>query len=189
MTVIIRPADINDAKDIATVHTRAWHESYHGLIDRAFLETITLQRNLPRRIAALEKAATGNGHPHYVAILPGQEIVGFACCGKWRSAAGQEKGQKEGWEEPEGEISAIYLLDSAKRAGIGKQLFLACIDDLLQRNIRTMGLWVLQDNLPARKFYEAMGGRCTQENTPLVFGENEYLECAYVYDDLTRLKA
>lgn len=182
MTVIIRPAGINDAADIAAVHIRAWHESYHGLIDRDFLKnTVTLERNLPRRIAALEKAATGNGHPHYVAVLPAKGIVGFACCGKWRSAAG--------WNEPEGEISAIYLLDSAKRAGIGKQLFLACIDDLLEKNMKSMALWMLQDNLPARKFYEAMGGRCTQENTPLRFGETDYLECAYFYDDLTRFKS
>src|SRR5690606_7690415 len=108
MTVIIRPADINDAAEIAAVHTRAWHESYHGLIDRDFLEnTITLERNLPRRIAALEKAASGDGHPHYVAVLPAKGIVGFACCGKWRTAPKPEKG----WDEPEGEISAIYLLD------------------------------------------------------------------------------
>ncbi|TNE28323.1 MAG: GNAT family N-acetyltransferase [Alphaproteobacteria bacterium] len=181
MDVIIRTANIKDAKDIATVHTRAWHESYSGLIDQSFLQnTITLERNLPRRIAALEKAATGYGHPHYVAVLPDQGIVGFACCGPWREAGG--------WAEPEGEISAIYLLDSAKRKGIGKKLFLACVDNLLQRNMKTMGLWVLQDNMPARKFYEFMGGRCLKEDTPLVFGEKEYLECAYFYDDLTRFK-
>jgi len=179
MDVIIRKADIKDAEEIATVHTRAWHESYHGLINQEFLQNnITLARNLPRRIAALEKAASGDGHPHYVAILPEQGIVGFSCCGKWRTAGG--------WDEPEGEISAIYLLDSAKRTGIGKQLFLTCIRDLLAKDMKTMGLWVLQDNLPARKFYESMGGRCVKENTPLTFGDQDYLECAYFYDDLTR---
>lgn len=179
MDVIIRSAGINDAEDIATVHTRAWHESYHGLIDSGFLEnTITLARNLPRRIAALENALSGHGHPHYVAVLPEQGIVGFACCGKWRSPPAPETERND----PEGEISAIYLLDSAKRQGIGKKLFLACVEDLQQKNMTTMGLWVLQDNLPARKFYESMGGRCMRENTPLTFGDKEYLECAYFYD-------
>ncbi len=182
MEVIIRSADIGDAEEIATVHIRAWHESYHDFIDRSFLKnTVTLERNLPRRIAALEKAATGHGHPHYVATLPGRGIVGFACCGKWRESGGLT--------EPEGEISAIYLLDSAKRKGIGKKLFLACARDLLEKNMKTMALWVLQENIPARRFYEAMGGRCIKENTPLTFGDQEYLECAYLYDDLTRFKA
>jgi len=181
MEVIIRIANIEDAEEIATVHTRAWHESYHTLIDQDFLRnTITLERNLPRRIAALEKAATGHGHPHYVAVLPDQGIVGFACCGEWRAAGG--------WDEPEGEISAIYLLDSAKRTGIGRKLFQTCARDLLEKNMKTMGLWVLQDNLPARKFYESMGGHCLKENTPLTFGDQEYLECAYFYDDLTRFQ-
>src|SRR5215218_4082829 len=56
------------------------------------------------------------------------------------------------------EVSALYLLDIAKRRGVGRALFQAELTALAGRGFTSTGLWVLTGNAPARRFYEAMGG-------------------------------
>jgi ribosomal protein S18 acetylase RimI-like enzyme len=72
------------------------------------------------------------------------EIVGF--CDAGRSRRGP-------WA---GEIYTLYLLDHAKRHGLGRQLF-----DRARAYFggRSLVIWVLEDNHHARRFYEALGGR------------------------------
>jgi hypothetical protein len=44
-------------------------------------------------------------------------------------------------------------------------------------------LWVLKDNLPARKFYEALGGIYLREK-PIKIGSQRLIEVAYGWKNL-----
>jgi GNAT superfamily N-acetyltransferase len=76
------------------------------------------------------------------------EIVGFASGGPERS----------GDAAYGGELYAIYILLPYQQRGIGRRLSFAVVERLARAGIRSMLIWVLADN-PARRFYEALGGR------------------------------
>jgi ribosomal protein S18 acetylase RimI-like enzyme len=81
------------------------------------------------------------------------------------------------------EVSALYLLDSVKRRGVGRALFLAELTALAGRGFTSTGLWVLTGNAPARGFYEAMGGRAAEARVD-TFGGLTLEEVSYVWADL-----
>ncbi len=58
-----------------------------------------------------------------------------------------------------GEIRALYVLRTAQRQGVGRALMAAVARDLLAQGHASASLWVLEGNVPARRFYEALGGR------------------------------
>ena len=91
-----------------------------------------------------------------VAETEEREIVGFACGGPIRREGVDVLGT-------EAEILAIYLLDKVKRQGVGRRLMRGVLDHLSQHGFRSAGLWVLKANLPARRFYEALGGTAGAE--------------------------
>ena len=65
-------------------------------------------------------------------------------------------------EDPSGsiaEIGALYVLTARRGEGIGRSLLRAAALELAELGFSTLHIGVLTANLPARGFYEAMGGR------------------------------
>ena len=58
-----------------------------------------------------------------------------------------------GW----GEIVSLYLLPSYTEKGIGTVLFQGVMDELKRLGLYKIYLWVLEENRPARAFYEKNG--------------------------------
>jgi GNAT superfamily N-acetyltransferase len=56
-----------------------------------------------------------------------------------------------------GEIAALYVDPDRWRRGIGAALVDAATDAAYARTFRTLTLWVLAANSPARAFYDRMG--------------------------------
>lgn len=56
------------------------------------------------------------------------------------------------------------------------------IRELCARGFSSMLLWVLKDNLPAHKFYEAIGGKYLREK-PIKIGNQTLIEVAYGWND------
>jgi ribosomal protein S18 acetylase RimI-like enzyme len=83
-------------------------------------------------------------------------ISGFGSCGAQRT----EELAAQGFDA---EISAIYILQSAQRLGIGRSLMKAMAASLAQRGHEALSLWVLRDNNVARLFYEKLGGALVGE--------------------------
>ena len=178
MSIIIREAKLEDAKDIAFVHTMAWKESYPGMIDQDYLDhEVTLESRIKRREESLSNP--DGKHTHLLAKYEG-ETVAFACYGAFRENTYVT-------HPPDGEISAIYILNKAKRKGIGKKLFHTITCALLEKDMSSMGIWVLQNNDPARSFYEKMGGSIDVTDVPITIGGKEYQECLYRYNDLKHI--
>ena len=74
--------------------------------------------------------------------------VGFAI-------AGDPEPEHAGYE---GELSLIYVLPDAQGGGVGRMLVHAVAQGLVDRRVRSMLLWTIGENRPARAFYDGLGG-------------------------------
>ncbi len=143
--ITIRRARPGDARGIAEVHVAAWRETYRGLVPDAYLDGLSVDERevMWRRLEAPVSRSFA-----FVAIDGAGRIIGFASGGP----------RRDGPEEYAGELNAIYVLREAQGYGIGRLLAAAVARELAERGMRSMLLWVFRDNLPARRFYEALGG-------------------------------
>ena len=103
-------------------------------------------------------------------------VVGFSSSGRQRDASLPYTG----------EIYAVYVLRHAQRLGIGRALMAAAAGDLLAQDHAAGMLWVLETNVPARRFYQALGGREVLRRSEQRDGFAG-VGVAYAWDDLRRL--
>jgi ribosomal protein S18 acetylase RimI-like enzyme len=167
--LIIRRASAADIEAIADVHVQAWHEAYPDLLPRSEIEA----RPLEVRIGQWADTLTKRSRPTFVAEQDGV-VRGFVSGGGilWSGLA------------TDGEVSALYLRETIKRRGVGRMLMKTMLCELAARGCKSAGLQVLTDNVAARRFYEAMGGRPGETRSDRR-GEFVFDEIAYIWDDLT----
>ncbi|WP_170008025.1 GNAT family N-acetyltransferase [Bacillus fonticola] len=160
---MIRKAKREDAQGIAEVHVLSWHETYTGIVDKTFLNTLDLDERVERWeiILAMDTSIV------FVAEIEGK-IVGFSSGGKERSSLPYD-----------GELYAIYVLKEAQKQGLGKQLVQAVEEALKRENYKQMLVWVLQEN-KSRQFYKSLGG-VKKEETTLSIGNKTHIEEGYVF--------
>jgi ribosomal protein S18 acetylase RimI-like enzyme len=156
VSIRIRDAVEADVEGIATVHVQGWRESYKGFLTPEALAGLSVEERVQlwqRALAEREPRAK-----LLVAETDDGEIVGFIRGGPIRDKEAHRLGT-------EAEIFAIYLLDKVKRQGIGRGLMAGVFKHLAAHGFRSVGLWVLKDNLPARRFYEILGGTAGPEQS------------------------
>jgi ribosomal protein S18 acetylase RimI-like enzyme len=166
----IRRATPADTEALGAVHVQAWREAYVGLIPDEILAALDLAQR-----TAMWRAGLAQGAAVQLAEQDGA-IVGFGASGKQCDASLPYAG----------EIAAIYVLQRAQRMGIGGRLMAAMAHDLLARGYASASLWVLEANTPARRFYEALGGREVARREQQRDGFSA-VGIAYGWDDVTAL--
>lgn len=156
MTIRIRDAAEADVEGIARAHVQGWRESYKDFLSPAALAGLSVEERVQ-----LWQTAWAESEPRarlLVAEADDGEIVGFI-------RGGPIRGKGAELLATEAEIFAIYLLDKVKRQGIGRRLMTGVFDHLAAHGLRSVGLWVLKDNLSARRFYENLGGTAGPEQS------------------------
>ena len=143
--IVIRRAQPGDARGIAEVHVAAWRETYRGIVPDSYLDSLSVDER-EARWRRLDEP--GNPSVAFVAVDGMGQVVGFGTGGP----------RRDGPEEYAGELNAIYLLRAVQGSGIGRRLVAAVARELAARDMPSMLLWVFRDNLPARHFYEGLGG-------------------------------
>lgn len=162
----VRPATLADAAEIARVQTASWQSSYRGILPDSILDTM----DPARRIGSRREILQDSGALNLVAYdTTHGDIVGFANAGPSR-----RQGQLTG------ELFEIYILDRAKRYGLGRELFDVVTDWCRSRHMAAMVIWVLEGNQHARRFYEAMGGQIHGRANTTVRGFG-VVEVSYLY--------
>ena len=78
-----------------------------------------------------------------------------------------------------GELQAIYLDPDHWRKGWGRELMRAAEDSLAGLGWKEAVLWVLEKNLAARRFYEALGWRPEPRRALLNIGGADVQEIRY----------
>jgi len=140
---MVRPAALEDAEAIARVNVATWRSAYRDLLPADFLAALN-EANYAERWTRV----IGEGTSRVFVVEEPGGIVGFA-------SGGRERAGEHGFE---GELYAIYVLDSAERRGHGRELVRAVAGALREMKLPDMIVWVLRDNAPARRFYERLGG-------------------------------
>lgn len=167
-TLTIRAAITQDWEPIVSIRIEGWKESYKGIIDQTYLDAMVYtDESVSRR---REFFRSNKSMKCLVAEL-GDKIIGFVDLGPSR--------------EPDlgkGEIYAIYLLDEYKRRGIGGALWRAAIECLQNQKLTPFIVWGLRDNLPARRFYEKMGGTLLAKKESDI-GGRLYPEVCYQFQE------
>ncbi len=169
-----RQATPQDARAIAEVHVDAWRSTYKGIVSDEFLENLSYEK---RESQWKARFSDGNNAP-LVHVVENEysNVVGFAACGPGRT--------KE--LDFDGEIYAIYIAQQHQRKGYGRELIKASVSALADSGINSMAIWVLEENLPSRRFYESMGG-VVVERKMIAIGGVDLLEVAYGWRSLNDL--
>jgi ribosomal protein S18 acetylase RimI-like enzyme len=169
----IRPATPADARAIAEVHVSSWKTSYRGLVPDFALDDLDVdlchlswkqrfREMIPPKCCFVSEDAAGN-------------ITGFANAGPPQTTD----------LDVDGELYALYLLQSAQGQGIGRALFSQAVQFLIEAGGRSICLWFLKDN-PARGFYERFGCRIVAEK-PYVREGYTLPSLAAKWDDIHEL--
>ena len=137
--MIVRPATPADADTIEQIRIRCWQLAYRHVFPAAALDALELDPSRGRR--RLERPPPG--WATLVAEARGR-VVGFASTGPSRDEGGI------------GELYAIYVDPDEWSRGAGRTLLTAAEAQLAAEYVEAT-LWVLEENVRARGFYEAAG--------------------------------
>ncbi|MCR4632781.1 MAG: GNAT family N-acetyltransferase [Erysipelotrichaceae bacterium] len=133
--IIKKMETVEEIKGKAYVHWKSWHEAYAGIIDREYLDKLSLER--------CEKMAFSQADQIIIAKENGS-VIGFIGYGS----------SKE--ETPEaGVIFALYVLAEYYGRGVGRKLMDAGLKQI--ERFPRVRLWVLKENERAIRFYEKCG--------------------------------
>ena len=172
MDGIVRPATLDDAVEIARVHVTTWRSAYRNLLPDDFLASLSEAHYTERWTRVI-----GDSSSRVFVVEEPEGIVGFA-------NGGRERAGESGFA---GELYAIYVLDSATRRGHGRELVRAVAGALREMKLPDMIVWVLRDNVPARHFYERLGGVYVRSQ-PTTIGAATREEVSYGWSNLDAIR-
>jgi ribosomal protein S18 acetylase RimI-like enzyme len=149
--VALRVATLADVPAIAALHLASWRSAYRGITPDAFLDAITPESRIARweRAFAPDEVRT----TETVVAVRDETIVGLCSFGPRRDPLSSTVG----------EIYALHIEPDLRHAGLGTLLLGDACFRLVARRFVSIVLWVLRDNLDARRFYEARGWTLTGE--------------------------
>lgn len=150
--VTVRPAEPPDAEAVVRVQVRGWQTAYAGIMPEAVLAA--LDDRIPDRIALTrQRLAASASHPFTTLVTTDHAgVTGFVVHGPYRRE--DEDGGADGTV---GEVLAIYVDPTQQGRGYGRALLDAAVGAERGRDATEVRLWVLEQNAPARRFYERYG--------------------------------
>lgn len=126
---------------LGALHLLCWRQAYSGLLPKAGLAALQ-----PQQFAAYCAQSMGQPNAEYYAVNRGNQPAGLLALGFKEQSSGAE-----------GEITAMYLVKAYWRMGFGTQMMEYAVARFKARGSRVVSAWVLQENLPARHFFESCG--------------------------------
>jgi len=136
----VRKAVSSDAEAFADIHMRSWVAAYKGIVPDEAMKKINEGR------PAMWRKTLSYKNNHY-AVLQSGRVIGLM---------GIEASRDEDVLDA-GEIGAIYLHPDFFGQGYGQKAMDFAVGELRSRGYDTIILWVLEDNVAARRFYEKCG--------------------------------
>ena len=153
---MIRQANDRDREALGRVYCSSWREGYRGIIPDAYLDKLTVDICAPKKV---------NPDNNLVADIGG--IIGLVNFGASREA------------ENAGELRAIYVMPEYWGSGCAQELFSAAAEELRRQEYESFYLWVLEENVRARKFYEKMGMKPSGDKKIVSIGGKDLYEIRY----------
>ena len=173
MNYTIEKLSVDNAHEYAYVNSRAWLESYKGIIEDEFLEKI----NTGESINSLTEKLKGyliNDPDHFFLLRVDGKAEGILCV---------RKSKYEDYKDY-GELGSIYLLNEVKGKGYGKVLFEYAKEELKKMGHNKMVNGCIKGN-PTNEFYKHMGGKLVKQIPFIVKNSGQVLvENVYVYESI-----
>lgn len=152
--MIVRPATVSDAHGVARVHVAGWQAAYAGIIPDHVLSALSVQERSTGWRQWITASLAGEptdgkvGQSHRLLVAEsGGEVVGWAAFGR---------GRDEG-SDREGELAGLYVDPDVWARGVGTALMRRVTEDLVKDGYTSAYLWVLSENVPAKRFYAQRG--------------------------------
>lgn len=179
--VTVRPARPDDAPAMARAFVDAFHTGHRGQIPDWLIETRTYavsERGWRRNFAELAEVSDP-ADCLFVAEDPHAGVVGVAMGGPAKPWPADDAARAA---RPTGELYALYVHPDHARRGHGRALLATAAAWLAARGRSRLLVGVLAANAPARRFYEAAGGRLLGQR---VFEDEgvPFDEAVYLWDD------
>ncbi|MBR7617864.1 GNAT family N-acetyltransferase [Phenylobacterium sp. 20VBR1] len=141
---VIFPAGPDDAQALAQVHVTSWRETYRGLLPDSFLDRMSVPVNARRFSKSL---VTPSEHEITLAAADRHGLVGYLAGGPSRTRVAGEA-----------EVTTLYVLRPHQGYDLGRRLLTAAARVFADQGAKSLMISVLRDNIPARGFYEHLGG-------------------------------
>ena len=141
----IREANKNDAYGIANVHVKAWEVGYAEIMTKEYLESLSIEQKTKMWSKSLSEKGLGIN----LVIEENKKIIGFFVFGPARD--------KDLSNDNFGELVALNILPSNWGKGLGSMAIKYILKISKGRKWSVVYLWVLENNMRARAFYEAHG--------------------------------
>ncbi len=139
----IRPATLQDAKDIAEIRVSAGQAAYKGLLSDNQISAVSADQRQSYWREAIEFS-----EPQVHVALDDEKVVGFV---------GFDRSRDKGTPPTTGEIWAIYVATSHWGKGVGLALWDAAREGLLEEGCTKVTLWVPLGNERALRFHDLAG--------------------------------
>jgi GNAT superfamily N-acetyltransferase len=151
--VTIRPAALADAAAVVRVRVRSWQQAYVQIMPAGVLAALDGQ--VDDEIERVRERWSAPQPRRYTTLVADDRgtVTGFATYGPYR--LDPRNGDRA--EPSIGEVVLIYVDPSYQRAGAGRALMDACVAGLRSGGASELRLWVIEENAPARRFYEWYG--------------------------------
>ena len=160
--VVIRAGSAADAAQIAAVQREGWFAAYSGIIPAAIIDRATS----PDGGARVRQTFRTRPWQRMIVALASQDgpahdgIVGYASYGPETdvlSAPWPHPRTTGGEQGRTGELYALYVRPSWWSTGTGRALMDRVLARTAAAGYQAVVLWVLRDNVRARRFYERAG--------------------------------
>lgn len=154
------PSD--DRLEVSRVYEKSWKNAYRDIIPQEYLAAIPEGR----WAQTLDKPERRN-----LVMLKDGAVIGTSSFGASRF------GDMDGY----GEIVSLYLLPEYTHKGYGGALLRKAVEALRDTGFTDVFLWVLEENLIARRFYEAFGFERSAAFLDENIGGRVVRELQYIY--------
>lgn len=153
--------DDDDMMQVSSVYEQSWKHAYKGIIPQSYLDGIPEGR----WVKSINKPGMNS-----LVLIDNGIIVGTTafCTSRWEKFAGY------------GEIVSVYLLPEYTGNGYGRKLVEKAVFELKKLGYKKIILWVLEENMKARQFYEHLGFVNSGEVLDDNIGGKDVREIAYI---------
>lgn len=167
--VTIRDARSEDAVRLAEIHTSSWQAAYRGVLSAEFLGALDATSRLDFWTARLARVP-----PRWAVLVSqvGESVTGFATIGQCQD---DDRLTREA-----GELYAMYIDPVRWGHGDGRGLLLAVEDRFREEEYSDATLWVLRDNVRARRFYKMGGWEADGAKKRMVIGNDAVAAVRYL---------
>lgn len=156
----VTQADDFDA--ISRIYSLSWKTAYKGIVPQQYLDGLSETR--------WSDMLASDSWDSLVVVVDGKYIGTSSFCPA-----------RDEFMYGSGEIISIYLLPDYFGRGYGKLLLNAVVSELAKLGYSQIYLWVLEDNVRARTFYERNGFLPTSDKTTANIGGEDLTEIRYTY--------